>query len=96
MLSYVKIVVCNTRNNIPNIFPHTIFPFPHIFLQNCNTNKKLWRASMKITDKKKPVDTIPQGVWESSRPEPNKTKNDTLTASTDLQGNGYPVDKHNK
>jgi len=46
---------------------------------------------MKITDKKKPVNTVPKGVWESNRPTQNK-KNDTpLSPSTDLQGNGYPV-----
>ncbi len=43
---------------------------------------------MKITDKKKPVKTVPKGVWEGSRPEKNKTNPETLT--TDLQGNGYP------
>ncbi len=51
---------------------------------------------MKITDKKKPVNTIPQGVWENDRPDQNKDKNSTLTASTDLQGNGYPVNKQSK
>lgn len=45
---------------------------------------------MKITDKKKPIDTIPKGVWESSRPEPNKEKQSSATKTTDLQGNGYP------
>ena len=44
---------------------------------------------MKVTDKKKPISTIPKGVWESSR-----NKNDkTVDLSTDLQGNGYPVQK---
>ena len=52
---------------------------------------------MKITDKKKPVQTIPKGVWESSRPRPYKD-NDTqqerpANKTTDLQGNGYPVKK---
>ena len=45
---------------------------------------------MKITDKKKPVDTIPKGVWESSRPVPDKKKSSSATETTDLQGNGYP------
>lgn len=47
---------------------------------------------MKLTDKKKPVHTVPNGVWESSRPvrKPNKKENQ---ASIDLQGNGYPVNK---
>ena len=48
---------------------------------------------MKITDKKKPINTIPKGVWESSRPVPDKDKSSTATDSTDLQGNGYPNNK---
>lgn len=44
---------------------------------------------MKITDKKKPINTIPKGVWESSRPAQEKRTKSTPT--TDLQGNGYPV-----
>ena len=47
---------------------------------------------MKITEKKKPVNTVPKGVWESSRPEPDKKKT-TVTPVTDLQGNGYPPDR---
>ncbi|MDE6529878.1 MAG: hypothetical protein K2K96_03795 [Lachnospiraceae bacterium] len=44
---------------------------------------------MKAVEYKKPVSTIPEGVWESSRP---KEKNDQqCTQTTDLQGNGYPV-----
>ena len=50
---------------------------------------------MKITDKKKPVNTIPKGVWESSRDNQNKTNNHS-DAATDLQGNGYPSDKKSK
>ncbi|MBO5092910.1 MAG: hypothetical protein J6C33_00975 [Lachnospiraceae bacterium] len=50
---------------------------------------------MKITDKKKPVDTIPKGVWESSRPASGKGEKKSSTPSSDLQGNGYP-DKQNK
>lgn len=46
---------------------------------------------MKITDKKKPINTIPKGVWEGSRPVPDKKKEEAATPSTDLQGNGYPV-----
>ena len=49
---------------------------------------------MKITDRKKPTQTIPKGVWESSRPQDDqKAKNrdnPALSPSTDLQGNGYP------
>ena len=52
--------------------------------------------NMKITDKKKPVKTIPQGVWESSRPDPHKEKSGAATESTDLQGNGYPKGQNKK
>lgn len=45
---------------------------------------------MKITDKKKPVRTIPSGVWESSRPAQSKEKHSPASETTDLQGNGYP------
>ena len=51
---------------------------------------------MKITDKKKPVKTIPQGVWESSRPDPHKEKSGAATESTDLQGNGYPQEQNKR
>lgn len=50
---------------------------------------------MKITDKKKPISTIPAGVWESSRPNQEKKKNKS-SLTTDLQGNGYPVNKQDK
>lgn len=45
---------------------------------------------MKLTDKKKPINTIPKGVWESNRPIQNKDKDKTGAPSTDLQDNGYP------
>ena len=48
---------------------------------------------MKITEKKKPVNTIPKGVGESTRPVSNKKKPGSATESTDLQGNGYPKKK---
>lgn len=48
---------------------------------------------MKISDKNKPVDTIPNGVWESSKP---KTDKDKKSITTDLQENGYPVNKQSK
>lgn len=53
---------------------------------------------MKITDTKKPVHTTPKGVWEGSRPIEKKRKknNNTFSASTDLQGNGYPSNKQSK
>lgn len=50
---------------------------------------------MKITDKKKPIPTIPHGVWESSNPAEDKPKS-TSTTTTDLQGNGYPTNKQGK
>ena len=50
---------------------------------------------MKVTDKNKTVPTIPKGVWESSRPVPDKEKSSPATETTDLQGNGYPQ-KHSK
>lgn len=50
---------------------------------------------MKSTDKDKPIKTIPDGVWESNHSTENKKeKNPTIT--TDLQGNGYPVNKQSK
>ncbi|MCH5254767.1 MAG: hypothetical protein J1F41_07565 [Lachnospiraceae bacterium] len=50
---------------------------------------------MKLTEKKKPIKTIPKGVWESSRPngKQNKYQAAVSTESADLQGNGYPVGK---
>lgn len=49
---------------------------------------------MKMSDKDKPVHTIPKGVWESSRPVPDQNKKNN--PSTDLQGNGYPTNKQSK
>ncbi len=46
---------------------------------------------MKITDKKKPINTIPKGVWESSKPAPDNKSEKAATPATDLQGNGYPA-----
>ncbi len=51
---------------------------------------------MKLTDKKKPINTIPKGIWESSDPTHDKDKKQTASPSTDLQGNGYPADKQGK
>lgn len=45
---------------------------------------------MKKPDKDKPIKSMPEGVWESSRPNKSKGKD----TNTDLQGNGYPVNKH--
>lgn len=44
---------------------------------------------MKSDKSDKPIDTIPKGVWESSRPRNDKNKS-KCTVTTDLQGNGYP------
>ena len=51
---------------------------------------------MKITEKKKPIDTVPKGVWESSRPVRDKEKNNASTVSVDQQENGYPMAKRSK
>lgn len=48
---------------------------------------------MKSSDKKKPVKTIPKGVWESQRPQ---NPEDKFNKTTDLQGNGYPISPQNK
>ena len=44
---------------------------------------------MKMSDTKKPVKTIPNGVWESEKPHKSDTKSHGNNV-TDLQGNGYP------
>ncbi len=46
---------------------------------------------MKAVDYKKPVSTIPEGVWESSRPNGKSNQDQQCTQTTDLQGNGYPT-----
>lgn len=51
---------------------------------------------MKNTDKKQPVNTIPKGVWESSRPNQKEDKSEHPDAAVDLQGNGYPARKQSK
>lgn len=48
---------------------------------------------MKAVEYKKPVNTIPEGVWESSRPKEKNDQDQQCTQTTDLQGNGYPVSK---
>lgn len=46
---------------------------------------------MKKTDKKKPVPTTPQGVWESPHTDTARKKSkNPASPVTDLQGNGYP------
>lgn len=51
---------------------------------------------MKVTDKDKQVNAMPKGVWEGSNPARNKEKTSTTSVSTDLQGNGYPINKQSK
>lgn len=41
------------------------------------------------SEKAKSTDTIPKGVWESTRPDHDKNKS-KCSVTTDLQGNGYP------
>ncbi len=52
---------------------------------------------MKLTDKGKPIRTIPKGAWEAGlineRKKPSK-KQHLKEISTDAQGNGYPVNKN--
>ncbi|MGN0438573.1 MAG: hypothetical protein ACI4F4_08635 [Lachnospiraceae bacterium] len=45
---------------------------------------------MKNTEKKKPVETMPKGIWEASRPDEDDVAKNVSTTTTDLQGNGYP------
>ena len=40
---------------------------------------------MKLTDKKKPINTIPKGVWESNRPIQNKDKDKTGAPSNEIK-----------
>lgn len=49
---------------------------------------------MKTTEKKKPINTVPDGVWEASKPQ--KGQKTSSTPDTDLQGNGYPIKKSSK
>ena len=48
---------------------------------------------MKSTEKKKPVNTTPKGVWEGSDPRRRKGETQNPSLTTDLQGNGYPDDR---
>jgi len=46
---------------------------------------------MKETEKKKTINTMPKGIWEAGRPKSSDNdEKGMLSASTDLQGNGYP------
>lgn len=51
---------------------------------------------MKSTEKKKPVHTIPKGVWESTRPVSGENQTTPASQTTDLQGNGYPENKEKR
>ena len=46
-----------------------------------------------ITDRNKSIKTVPQGVWEGSRPK-KEDHSEKASTGTDLQGNGYPVKKN--
>ena len=46
---------------------------------------------MKESSKNQSIDTIPEGVWESSRPADRKPARTPASPTTDLQGNGYPA-----
>ena len=50
---------------------------------------------MKLTEKKKPVSTVPKGVWESSRPLHEENREER-SPSVDMQKKGYPVNQRNK
>ncbi len=45
---------------------------------------------MKESDNDKPIKPISKGIWGSNRPK----KFDGKDTNTDLQGNGYPINKH--
>ncbi len=51
---------------------------------------------MKKSEKKEPVNPIPEGVWESTRPVSGSRKSTPASSTTDLQGNGYPETKGNR
>lgn len=70
--------------------------FMYLFFICRNTNinisiQRLLEVTMKEASRNKTIKTIPSGVWESSRPNKNKNKNDKFQPSTDMQGNGYPL-----
>ena len=46
---------------------------------------------MKEASRNKTIKTIPSGVWESSRPKKDNNNNNKNQPSTDIQGNGYPL-----
>ena len=48
---------------------------------------------MKSSKKKKPVNTVPEGVWESSHTDKKDKNKSPLSEKTDMQGNGYPSNK---
>lgn len=54
-------------------------------------NSAEMEQNMKAVDYKKPINTIPEGVWESSRPEGKSGQDRQNSPAIDLQGNGYPA-----
>ena len=69
-----------------------LIKYLHIFFNLSNTIIKTMEVTMKITNKNGQINTIPDGIWESSPPEEDyePNKNDI---TTDLQGNGYPLNE---
>ena len=54
---------------------------------------------MKVTDKDKPIHTVPKGAWESGviHEKENPSKKQHLNdITTDIQKNGYPVSNKNQ
>ena len=63
-------------------------------MQNTNVNISIYdllEVNMKEASRNKTIKTIPSGVWESSRPKKGNNNNDKNQPSTDIQGNGYPL-----
>lgn len=60
-------------------------------------NKFGGNIAMKVTEKKKPIPTMPKGVWESSTPYEEQQISPAKHGkeiSIDAQGNGYPTMKN--
>lgn len=43
---------------------------------------------MKEAEKKKPIKTVPEHIWEATKPVRTQEEG---SLTTDLQGNGYPL-----
>jgi len=51
---------------------------------------------MKQPERDKTVKTIPNGVWEGSRPPRDRKQGRDHGAAADMQGNGYPVNRQGR